>query len=169
MPQVELVEAKQRKLDEQTRLAQKMNTILTCEGGLNEVSTQMRRDIKMCIDVAKRPGYRKYYQPPEESIALVQNNELNKLTKKIVIIQGELDSLDLNLKAARKQSSVPVEIAPAQLNSLKQWFARHGEPGPAPPSYMSSFDKGRKIYGGTSHHPAFRSQSSTMKVGIMTR
>ena len=50
-----------------------------------------------------------------------------------------------------------------------QWFARHGEPGPAPPGYMSTFEKTPKIYGGTNHHKAFRSQSTVMKKGIMTR
>jgi len=52
---------------------------------------------------------------------------------------------------------------------LSQWFGRHGEPKPAPPGYMSTFESKTKIYGGTNHHKAFKSQALVMKRGELTR
>jgi len=92
-------------------------------------------------------------QPSEETKNVIRGGELKKLTRKVERIQGELDSIDAEieqLEAAKVRPSLPTD--PPQVNSLKQWFARHGEPGPAPPGYLSSFTKKPKIYGGTNHH-----------------
>jgi len=62
MPNDELITALRQKLDEQARVSREMNNLLTKEGGLNSVSNKMQRDLAVCINVAKRPGYHDYFQ-----------------------------------------------------------------------------------------------------------
>ena len=86
-------------------------------------------------------------------MTVIRNDDLKKLTRKIERLQGELDSIDnemLQLEASKERPSLPAE--PAQMTSLQQWFARYGEAGPAPPGYLTTFEKNSKIYGGTNHH-----------------
>mmetsp|Transcript_42568 Transcript_42568/g.86069 ORF Transcript_42568/g.86069 Transcript_42568/m.86069 type:complete len:175 (-) Transcript_42568:213-737(-) len=167
----ELTIAKQRKLAEQKRVADEMNQILTKEGsGLIEVSRRTKRDLIVAIDVAKRPGYHPYYQPAEETQTVVRNGELKKLTKKVQRIQGEIDSLDQEIaQIDSSKERLKIEADAPQMTSISQWIARHGQPGPAPPNYLSTFEKAPKIYGGTNHHKAFKSQATIMRRGIMTR
>ena len=110
--------------------------------------------VSIASSYLQRSGFRKNaVQPSEETKNVIRGGDLKKLTKKVERIQGELDSIDAEieqLEAAKVRPSLPTD--PPQVNSMKQWFARHGEPGPAPPGYLSSFTKKPKIYGGTNHH-----------------
>ena len=70
------------------------------------------------------------------------------------------------IEAMRKK---PTLGAGTEMTSIRQWMARHGDPKPAPNGFYSEFQNDRKIYGGTNHHKAFKTQSTTMKRGMMTR
>mmetsp|Transcript_398 Transcript_398/g.888 ORF Transcript_398/g.888 Transcript_398/m.888 type:complete len:176 (+) Transcript_398:116-643(+) len=167
----ELTAAKNRKLEEQRKVAMEMNALLTDKDtGFLEVSRKTKRDLIIAIDVARRPGFHDYYQPPEQIKTLERNGELKKYTKKLDRVQAQIDTLDAEINAASKPSAAASQAEPpAQMSSLSQWFARYGEPGPAPANYMSTFARDSKIYGGTNHHKAFKSQSTKMKTGTMTR
>ena len=51
------------------------------------------------------------------------------------------------------------------VGSLDQWFQSYGRPKPSPDGIMTTFQKDKKIYGGTAHHRAFKTQAMTMKKG----
>lgn len=124
----------------------------------------------MLADVARRPGYHNYFQPPEDIQAIIRNQELRKLSTKVERLQGELDSLDNELHRASKPAAPvsAVSEGPAP-SSLRQWLAQYGEPSNVPDGWISTFEKKPKIYGGTNHHQAFRSQSTVMRQGKLIR
>ena len=137
--------------------------------GLNEVSRLTQRSLEVAIVVSKRPGVIDYYQQPEETKTIVQNNDLKNLSKKVDRIQGEIDSVDTELQQIELMRQKPTMGTGSEMTSLQQWLARHGDPKPAPSGFMSTFQRDPKIYGGTNHHKAFKSQSTTMKRGFLTR
>ena len=65
----------------------------------------------------------------------------------------------------RKNAQLPA----ASCNSLSQWFSVYGTPKPSPNGFLTSFEPSSKIYGGTNHHRAFKSQSRQLKKGRLTR
>ena len=50
-----------------------------------------------------------------------------------------------------------------------QWFSTYGAPKPSPSGFRTDFVSSNKIYGGTNHHSAFKTQSTTMKKGRLTK
>ena len=57
------------------------------------------------------------------------------------------------------------------LNTLGQWFEVYGKAkdGGVSKEQLTQFHAMPRVYGGTAHHRAFKSQGSTMKVGRCTR
>jgi hypothetical protein len=53
-------------LKEQKLLSDQMNELLTKNGGLNEGSKLVVKNLNAAIAVSKRPGYFHYYSPPDE-------------------------------------------------------------------------------------------------------
>lgn len=85
--------------------------------------------------------------------------------KKLNRLGGEIAQLDAesqNIEAMRKpltMSSGP------ELTSLAQWNARYGTvEKPVPSGFYSGFNDAPKIYGGTEHHRAFKSECSSSPV-----
>mmetsp|Transcript_14265 Transcript_14265/g.18529 ORF Transcript_14265/g.18529 Transcript_14265/m.18529 type:complete len:174 (+) Transcript_14265:22-543(+) len=168
----ELIASKQRKLVEQKKVADEMNLLVSEH---MEQSRIITKDLGRAIDVASRPGFHNYYKPPEQYQMNIRNDDLKKFTKKVDRLQGDIDSLDAEINQIDLATKKVVAIVPetAQVSSLKQWLARYGTQQPEqntpPPHYMSTFQPTPKIYGGTNHHKAFKSQATTMTKGILTR
>ena len=57
------------------------------------------------------------------------------------------------------------EPAQPKISSLSHWFNTYGHPKEIVPGTVASFTPTKKVYGGTKHHPAFKSLAKTMKVG----
>ena len=96
-----------------------------------------------------------------------QTNECNNLVRKIARTQKELDVIDQEI-----QQRADAKIAPAERSgftpnvaNLEQWFQSYGRPKPCPEGLLTTFQKDKKIYGGTGHHRAFKTQAMTMKKG----
>lgn len=62
----------------------------------------------------------------------------------------------------------PSSMEPS-LTGLDQWFQQYGRPKAPPPGFLTTFENDKKIYGGTAHHRAYRTQARTMKRGIGLR
>jgi hypothetical protein len=166
----DLLKRKQDLLRKQKRVCEEMNELLTRdETGLNEVSRMTKRSLEVAIVLSKRPGAIDYYEQPEETQTIVRNNDLKNLSKRVDRIQGEIDSVDAELEQIEAMRKKPTLGAGTEMTSIRQWMARHGDPKPAPNGFYSEFQNDRKIYGGTNHHKAFKTQSTTMKRGMMTR
>ena len=123
--------------------------------------------MEVAVAVSKRPGFFEYYQPSDEVKRVYQTNECNNLVRKIARTQKELDMLDMEIqqrndtKRAAEQSG---GFAPA-VSGLEQWFQTYGRPKAPPEGILTTFQKDKKIYGGTAHHRAFKTQAMTMKKG----
>ena len=87
---------------------------------LKESSREAVRNTRKCYEVAKRPGYPEYYQPPEDVVAAVRNNDLKKMTKKVDRVQSELDSLDAEINAVAASSIAVPSTDGLQISSLQQ-------------------------------------------------
>lgn len=120
MPIDDLIAVKQKKLEEQKKVADEMNRLFTKEGGLLETSTRAQKDLVVCITVAKRAGYRNYYQPPDEVQKIVRQDELRKMTKKIERIQGELNSIDAEITQLEVSARSAKPAEQFQMGSLKE-------------------------------------------------
>ena len=69
-----------------------------------------------------------------------------------------------------KQKKELLASNPPTINSLQQWFGTYGKPEkPTVPGFMTNFQKNPKTYGGTKHHSAFKTLSTTMKSGRLIR
>ena len=116
-----------------------------------------------------------------------RSNQCGQLTKKLARVNKELENLneeiaqrELAKKAQRAAELAKFELKEddregkgagggAGMQSLEQWLAVYGQPKPAPHGYMTTFQKGPKIYGGTTHHRAFKTQSTQMTTGHLIR
>uniref|UniRef100_A0A7S2FSZ0 Uncharacterized protein n=1 Tax=Florenciella parvula TaxID=236787 RepID=A0A7S2FSZ0_9STRA len=166
------VRAKMAKLKEQKRVADEINELLTRPGedGLNESSRKTMKNLEVAVVVSKRPGFFEYYKPAPEVEAIQKNGEIQHLVKKLNRLGGEIAQLDAesqNIEAMRK----PLKMSSGpELTSLAQWNARYGTvEKPVPSGFYSGFNDAPKIYGGTEHHRAFKTQSRTMKRGRLIR
>uniref|UniRef100_A0A7S2UW48 Uncharacterized protein n=1 Tax=Fibrocapsa japonica TaxID=94617 RepID=A0A7S2UW48_9STRA len=163
----QLYEQKASKLAQQKNLSDEFNEILTREGGLNEVSRQACKNLEAAVAVAQRPGYFEYYQAPAEVQRIIAADDLKLLTNKINQIQRELDQIDSEIEQLSKQHYS--QRNPPQVNNLGQWFAVYGTPKPPPNGTLSVFEPSDKVYGGTQHHRAFKSQSRSLKKGTVLK
>ncbi|CAM9163129.1 unnamed protein product [Scytosiphon promiscuus] len=160
--QDELTALKIRKLKQQEDLAKEFNLILTRQGGLNDQAHQTCKNLEYAIAIATRPGQIEYFRPSEDAARIVENGELAALTNKIARLQREIDQVEHDINQAGAISSA--------CSSLAEWFAAYGEPGPpAATGLMTNFEESPKIYGGTNHHRAFKTQATVMRKGRVTR
>ncbi|CAM9859767.1 unnamed protein product [Ectocarpus sp. 8 AP-2014] len=178
--QDELTALKVRKLAQQEELAKEFNFILTRQGGLNDQARQTCKNLEYAIAIATRPGQIEYYRPSEEAVRIVANGELAVLTNKIARLQRDIDQacsrVEQDIQQAGAVASSTAVAAQAQpsasppCSSLAEWFAAYGEPAPSASSgLMTNFEESPKIYGGTNHHRAFKTQATVMKKGRITR
>ncbi len=167
-----LYEIKIQKLNEQKELSKRMNDILTRHGGLNENSMIIRKNLSAAIAVSKQPGYFEYYQPTHEIKEIEENKLLNSLVKSLNKVHNELDQIQHEISSHNERSLMnqSLKMEP-NISNLSQWFETYGRPENTVllEERMTSFQNSPKIYGGTNHHRAFKSQASTMKKGRVTK
>lgn len=161
-----LYEQKIKKLNEQRELSNKMNAIVR---ELSNNSHIVKKNLEVAITVSKRPGYFHYYEPDPKIRELEQSKVLENLVAAIHRIGREIEQLDREIEQMRanmRNAGVFVN----DVRSLPEWFSVYGRPSADPETSdrISSFVSSQKVYGGTSHHRAFRSQSTVMKKGRCT-
>jgi hypothetical protein len=147
--------------------------------GFNEASRKTCKNLEAVITMSKRPGYFAYYKQPDHLQALVRSGEVARLQEQVVQLQKQIDQLTEKIDSANAASGGAVSPTHGQLNDAKssasvhnltQWFATYGSPKQGVNSdQYTNFTPNKKVYGGTSHYAAFRSQSSTMKKGHLTK
>lgn len=180
-----LYEQKVLKLNEQKLLSDHMNDLLTRSGGLNENTKIIQKNLLAAIAVSKQPGYFDYYEPSTDIKDIEKNKILNNLVRNLNKIHRELEQINseisqqqLHLQQQQQQqhslSSTRNSIQKYEqpnLNSLSQWFETYGRPENVGclEERKTTFQQSPKIYGGTNHHRAFKSQASTMKKGRVTK
>mmetsp|Transcript_25386 Transcript_25386/g.33145 ORF Transcript_25386/g.33145 Transcript_25386/m.33145 type:complete len:196 (-) Transcript_25386:266-853(-) len=164
-----LYAAKLRKMREQKDLSNEMNAILTREGGLNDCSQQTCKNLEVAIAVSQRPGHVKYYQPPPEIQRIYDQGDLKLLTNKIKQKQREIDQVKAEIQQEEKMQREQNLGRSGNVDSLSQWFAVYGQPKPPCNGQMTTFDADPKVYGGTTHHQAFKTLSKTMRKGRVLR
>lgn len=134
------------------------------------------KNLEAAIAASKRPGYFAYYKQPDHLTAVVRSGEVEHLQVQVVQLQKQIDQLTdkietLHSAAASPSSGSDPAAASPNVHNLKQWFATYGSPKQVDTSAdaYTNFTPNKKVYGGTTHYSAFRSQSSTMKKGRLTR
>lgn len=166
-----LAKRKMEVLAKQKRMIDRANLKLTKD--LNEVSRMTCKSLQAAIAAAKRPGNFDYYKPPEDIAGEVSRGELQLTLHKALQVQGEIDEAHSELSEAesKKQAALFSTNAP-EPKSLKEWFAHYGRPQVAEgrgPGWRTETRRNRKVYGGSGHHRAFKTQAVTMNTGRLTR
>lgn len=158
------------KIAEQKALSDKMVEILH---SLNDASKLSRKSLMAAIAVSKQPGYFEYYTPPEEVKNAEEGKLLNKLARQVSKVHGEIEAI--NSEIAQASSKPPPKANDIPLSDLSQWFEIYGRPKPldgnaaTKDTLLTAFVPSPKIYGGTSHHRSFKTQSTIMRTGTLTR
>lgn len=167
----QLYEQKFAKLKEQKDISKKMKDILGSPTGLIDSSFKTRKSIKAAIAVAKQPGYFEYYKPPSEVEQHEGDKTLNKLARHVQKIHRELEEINSEIESIEHSNRAVLPQVSGAPSTLSQWFDTYGKPKgiETQEDMLTSFHQSPKIYGGTSHHRAFKSQSSNMKKGRLTR
>mmetsp|Transcript_5370 Transcript_5370/g.5503 ORF Transcript_5370/g.5503 Transcript_5370/m.5503 type:complete len:180 (+) Transcript_5370:126-665(+) len=157
-----------QKLQEQKNFSDQMHMLLTKKGGLNENNKQAQRNLNMAIAVSKKPGYFHYHAAADDIQEIEHNKVLATLARSIAKCNGEIDQINEEIIHA---SSKPIEkMSEVSLMSIGQWHETYGKASRASVEGMiTQFDKSTKIYGGTAHHRSFKTVSSVMKKGRITR
>jgi hypothetical protein len=174
----QLYEQKVHKLNEQKLLSDRMNDLLTRTGGLNENSKMIQKNLSAAIAVSKQPGYFDYYEPSSEIKEIEKNKVLNSLVRNLNKVHRELEQINQeivnhqqHLHQQQISSSSLTPKSEHHLGSLSQWFETYGRPENQGclEERMTTFQQSPKIYGGTNHHRAFKSQAASMKKGRITK
>lgn len=141
-------------------------------GGFNEVSRKTCKNLEAAITASKQPGYFVYYEQPDETKSSIRDGEVQRLQEQVNQLQKQIDQLsdkiDHTASAANGSSAATAAESP-NVQSLKQWLNTYGSPVQTASDRYTSFTPDRKVYGGTAHYSAFKSQSSTMKKGRLTK
>ncbi|RLN89311.1 hypothetical protein BBJ28_00019491 [Nothophytophthora sp. Chile5] len=136
-------------------------------GGFNETSRKACKNLEAAITASKRPGYFAYYEQPDNLKAVVRSGEVQRLQDQALHLQKQIDLLTEKIEK-RDEGHVPTQST-SNINNLKQWMAIYGTPKQASSDLYTTFSPDKKVYGGTAHYSAFKSQSSTMKKGRLTK
>ena len=166
----QLYKLKLDKCAEQKTLCKQMNDILCKPGGLNENTKLSMKNISAAIAVSKNPGYFEYHTTPEELHNIEERKVLNNLARSVQRVHKQIDQINEDIIQTTAASKPKVPDAP-HVSSLSQWFDIYGRPDVPEDkkSQISSFHKGQRTYGGTAAYPAFKSVSSVMVKGRVTR
>lgn len=149
-------------------------------GGFNDASRKTCKNLQVAITTSKQPGYFTYYEQPDHLAAVVRSGEIERLRGQLAQLQKQIDQLSDKIEALHSGAERESAGAgagggggSASVHSLKQWFTAYGSPSKqaagATAELYTSFTPDKKVYGGTTHYSAFRSQASTMKKGRLTR
>lgn len=157
------------KLEEQKALSTRMNDLLTKPKGLNESMKLTVKNLQAAIAVSKQPGYFEYYVTPDDLKNIEDNKILNGLARAIQKLHFELEQLNHEISTLEAKRPQP-KMNDIPLDSLAQWFDMYGRPKDSNnKEQITQFVPSSRVYGGTSHHRAFKTQSSAMKTGRITR
>ena len=77
--------------------------ILRSQGGLNDTSRLVKKNLQAAIAVAQQPGFFEYYKVSEEVKKIEKMDELKKLTKKIKRFQKEIDQVNSEIGEEAKR------------------------------------------------------------------
>ncbi|ETW06710.1 hypothetical protein H310_02888 [Aphanomyces invadans] len=166
----DLQKKKEELLHAQREKADRFNALLSGPGGLNETSRKVCKNLEAAITASKKPGYFMYFEQPDVVKAVVKNGELRKLQTAIVQIQQKIDLVDAEItNNARANATTTASGRESEIQSLKQWLSTYGTPKPVSSGILTCFSANPKVYGGTEHYSAFKTQSTTMKKGRITK
>lgn len=158
-----------QKLEEQKALSKRMNDLLTKPKGLNDSQKLTLKNLQAAIAVSKQPGYFEYYATPEDLKQIEDNKVLNSIARAIQKLHQELEQINNEINSLESKK-IGYKMSDIPLGSLNQWFDMYGRPKDSGnKELISQFVVDSRVYGGTSHHRAFKSQASTMKPGRITR
>ena len=160
-----LLHKKLRTLEQQRAQSDDLNALLTREGGLNESQYMTCKNLKAAVAVSKQPGFFEYHKHSAEVQRAYDRKTCNQMVKKIARTQQDLDAIEEDICAREAARLKSLELRDPTLTSFDQWFQQFGRPQNMPQRFYSTFDDNKKIYGGTHHHRAFRSNARTMKLG----
>ena len=119
------------------------------------------------IAVSQQPGKFEYHKSSAEVKELEETKVLNKLARAVEKVGRELEQIDTEIHSATPKKTTPEEPS---LGSLSSWFDMYGRPeGINAKDMISTFEPAGKIFGGTAHHRSFKSQTSALKKGRITR
>lgn len=166
----QLYATKLRKLKEQKAFSDQMNDHLSKSGGLNDSSKVAMKNLHAAIAVSKKPGYFEYYVAPDDIKRTEEKKILNSLARSVQKTHLELEQINEEIAAAESHfHKGPPE--PPSIGSLSQWFDTYGRPTltEEKKERMTSFATNSKIYGGTAHYKSFKSVSTVMTKGRITR
>ena len=143
------------------------------DSGLIEVSRRTCKNLEAAVVASKRPGYFDYYKPPANVQQSVTNNEVGTKLAQMQKTQDALTEIEEKLKEAKqiRQKELAAQ-APPKVKSLSEWMAHYGDcqkPEGSGPGWRTEVDKNPKIYGGTNHHMAFKTQAKRQKPGRLTK
>ena len=108
-----------------------------------------------------------------------QKKTLQTLVRAIRKVENEIGLLDNDISQSTDHlaasSTNPLTkkalTSSSQIGTLQEWFSLYGKPSSSAEERcdkITSFLPSSKVYGGTTHHSAFRSQSTVMKKGRIT-
>ena len=160
-----LLHKKLRTLEQQRAQSDDLNALLTREGGLNESQYMTCKNLKAAVAVSKQPGFFEYHKHSTEVQRAYDRKTCNQMVKKIARTQQDLDAIEEDIRAREAARLKSLELRDPTLTSFDQWFQQYGRPKDPPDGFMTTFESNKKIYGGTSHHRAFKTQALTMKKG----
>eukprot|EP00941_MAST-03F_sp_MAST-3F-sp1_P004615 g4615.t1 len=163
----ELVQFKIQKQKDQMSITAEYQKALNDEDGLIENSRLTVKNLNAAIATAKQPGYFKYHSDFDRVKKIESRNELKAYNQRIAQIQKEIDhaTAEMAEMERRRRSALESGKLPA-VGSLSAWFAQYGgKPRQVPTGGVTQFLPSAKVYGGTKHHPAFKSLASGMKRG----
>lgn len=131
------------------------------------------KNLEAAVVASRRPGYFEYYAPPPATQQAIANNEIATRMKSVNKSQDALFEIENELaEASKKRTSEFAPQRPPEVKSLSDWFAHYGQPQRGEgngPGWRTSVVSNPKIYGGTSHHMAFKTQAKIQKAGRLTR
>eukprot|EP01038_Epipyxis_sp_PR26KG_P008080 gene8080-10947_t len=167
----QLYNLKLQKLKEQKRLSDEMNDILSKDGGLNESVRLSVKNLHAAIAVSRKPGYFEFYQPPDDIKQTEDKKVLNNYARLIQRVHKELEQIDEEIQAATAQLHSSSQRELPRVSSLSEWFDMYGRPKLTEEKVemMTKFDHNTKIYGGTHHYSSFKTSSTIMRKGRLTR
>ena len=127
------------KLQEQKRLSDQMNTMLTKTGGLNENNKKALRNLNAAISVSKKPGYFSYHTASNEVKEIEDNRVLNTVARSISKAGAELDQINLEIiSVSSRPHEKPMEVS---LMSIGQWHDTYGKATGVHEGMITQFEK----------------------------
>lgn len=162
-----LYKIKEQKLREQKQLSDEASGILN---KLNNSSSESRKNLTACVAVSRQAGNLHYYEAPDEVKSLENEKVINKLAAKLRSKHKELEELEKEIIRSTPKCIDLSNVQSPPITSISQWFDLYGRAHhQAEKDMLTTFSPAPKIYGGTAHHRSFKTQSSVMRKGHLTR